>query len=154
MMRYTFLGVGLLLVILGLDAKDHRNIDQTQFPPTYVPSGQEIYRQFCAACHGVDAKGNGPAASRLKTVPPDLTILAKRNKGKFPYEYVSCVLRFGTGPSAHGSSDMPTWGPIFQILDKENEKAVQQRITNLTNYLASLQEGSAGDVPAKIPPTE
>jgi hypothetical protein len=84
-------------------------------------------------------------------MPPDLTLLAKRNMGKFPYEYVASVLRFGPGPSAHGSSDMPTWGPVFQILDKDNEQAVQQRIRNLSNYLASLQEGAGGDLPAKIP---
>jgi mono/diheme cytochrome c family protein len=150
-MRYALLGAALVFVILGLNARGRRNVDQTQFPPTYVPSGQEIYRQFCAACHGADAKGNGPAASRLKTMPSDLTLLAKRNMGKFPYEYVASVLRFGPGPSAHGSSDMPTWGPIFQILDKDNEQAVQQRIKNLTNYLASLQEGGGGEVPAKIP---
>lgn len=150
-MRYLLLGGLLLGLILGLNARDHRTVDQTQLPPTYVPSGQEIYHQFCAACHGLDGKGNGPAASRLKTMPADLTTLAKRNMGKFPYEYVASVLRFGPGPSAHGSSDMPTWGPIFQIIDKDNEKAVQQRIKNLSNYLASVQEGNGGDVPAKIP---
>ena len=60
--------------------------------------------------------------------------------GKFPYEYVSSILRFGPGPSAHGSSDMPTWGPIFSIIEKGNEKAVQERIKRLSAYLASLQE--------------
>lgn len=143
-MRYAFLWSALLLVIFAAQARNHPNVDETQFPPSYVPSGQEIYHQFCAACHGMDAKGNGPAASRLKTMPPDLTILAKRNMGKFPYDYVSDVLRFGPGPSAHGSSEMPTWGPIFQIIDKNNERAVQQRIKNLCAYLASLQEGAQG----------
>ena len=143
-MRYALLGGALLFAFLTVVANDHTTGNQAQFPPTYVPSGQEIYQQFCAACHGPDAKGNGPAASRLKTPPPDLTTLAKRHTGKFPYDYVAGVLRFGPGPSAHGSSDMPTWGPIFQIIDKNNERAVQQRIKNLSAYLASLQEGSAG----------
>jgi mono/diheme cytochrome c family protein len=146
-MRYALLGSALLLVMFATHARSHPTVDQTQFPPSYMPSGQEMYQQFCAACHGADAKGNGPAASRLKTMPPDLTTLAKRNMGKFPYDYVSSVLRFGPGPSTHGSSDMPTWGPIFQIIDKDNERAVQQRIKNLSNYLASLQEGSGGITP-------
>ncbi len=150
-MRHALLGSALLFVIFALSAQGRPNVDQTQFPPSYMPSGQEIYHQFCAACHGSDAKGNGPATSRLRTMPPDLTTLAKRNGGKFPYDYVSEILRFGPGPSAHGSSDMPTWGPIFQILDKDNERAVQQRIKNLANYLASLQEGAGGNVPGKIP---
>jgi len=51
--------------------------------------------------------------------------------GKFPYEYVSSVLLFGPGLTAHGSANMPTWGPIFLYLDKHNEDAAQQRIKNL-----------------------
>jgi hypothetical protein len=35
---------------------------------------------------------------------------------------------------------MPAWGPIFRYYDKQNERAVQQRIRNLCDYLASLQE--------------
>ena len=34
---------------------------------------------YCASCHGLDARGNGPAAFVLKTTPPDLTALAKRH---------------------------------------------------------------------------
>lgn len=139
-MRPALLVGALLFIIVAAVAKDQPIGDQAPFPSSYVPSGKVMYKEFCAACHGADAKGNGPAASTLKTQPPDLTTLAKRHIGKFPYEYVSSVLRFGPGPSAHGSSDMPTWGPIFQFIDKNNERAVQQRIKNLCNYLASLQE--------------
>jgi len=100
-----------------------------------------MYKQYCAACHGSDAKGQRPAASMLKVPVADLTTLAQRHGGKFPYDYVSGVLRFGPGPTIlHGSADMPTWGSIFQYLDKNNEGAVQHRIRNLCNYLASLQE--------------
>ena len=144
-MRYALLASVLLCAILPISANE-RTTNTNQFPPSYVPSGQEIYQQFCAACHGGDAKGSGPAASRLRTAPPNLTKLTERNMGKFPYEYVANILRFGPGPSAHGSSEMPTWGPIFQIVDKDNERAVQQRIKNLCNYLASIQ-GDNGQAP-------
>jgi mono/diheme cytochrome c family protein len=150
-MRYIIFLGSTLLIAIAIHANNRPTVNQSQFPPTYVPSGQEMYHQYCAACHGADAKGNGPAASRLKTMPPDLTKLAQRNMGNFPSDYVASVLRFGLGPTAHGSSDMPTWGPIFQFIDKDNERAVEQRIKNLSNYLASLQEGARGDVPAKIP---
>jgi hypothetical protein len=76
----------------------------------------------------------------LKTPPPDLTTLTRRHMGKFPYDYVKAILEFGSSPSAHGSSDMPTWGPIFRYNDKQNERVVQQRIKNLCDFLASLQE--------------
>lgn len=138
-MRYIVLASALLFLISSAIANDGSAVNQTQLPSSYVPSGQEMFQQFCAACHGADAKGDGPAASNLKTPPADLTTLAKRHTGKFPYEYVSSVLRFGPGPSAHGSSDMPTWGPIFQIIEKNNEEGVRQRIKRLCDYLASLQ---------------
>ncbi len=63
-------------------AHDGRTVNP-QFPPSYIPSGQEMYKQFCAACHGADGKGDGPAASNLKTRPSDLTTLAKRHEGSF-----------------------------------------------------------------------
>lgn len=131
-----------LVFVLSTAAVNRKaTVDQAQFPPTYVPSGQQMYRQYCAACHGTDAKGHGPAADSLKKPPSDLTTLAQRHGGSFPYTYLSDVLLFGPGVAAHGSANMPTWGPIFLFLDKHNETAVRQRIKNLGNYLASLQVG-------------
>lgn len=111
-----------------------------QFPPTYVPSGKVMFKQYCAACHGADAKGRGPATPTLNMRVPNLTTLSKRHDGKFPLEYVENVLRFGPGVSAHGSPEMPVWGPVFQYLDNYNEAAVRQRIKNLCDYLESIQE--------------
>jgi mono/diheme cytochrome c family protein len=132
----------MALVVSGIASAQVRLAppDQSPFPSTYVPSGEHLYKQFCSACHGVDAKGQGPAAASLKMPPPDLTTLAKRHMGKFPEEYVSSVLLFGPGTTAHGASDMPTWGPVFLYLDKHDEAAVKQRIKNLTTYLKSLQQ--------------
>ena len=111
-----------------------------EIPPTYVPSGEAMYKQYCAACHGPEGKGDGPAAFTLKTPPADLTTLTARHMGTFPREYVENILRFGPGLKAHGSADMPTWGSIFRMLDKNNERAVQQRIKNITDYLATMQK--------------
>jgi mono/diheme cytochrome c family protein len=80
-------------------------------PPTIAASGKQTYMQSCASCHGIDARGEGPAAFVLKTPPPDLTRLARRHGGKFPYEYISDMLRFGTRVVSHGSSDMHIWDP-------------------------------------------
>jgi mono/diheme cytochrome c family protein len=127
-----------VLLIAGVGAANP-SINDSQLPSTYMPTGEQIYKQYCATCHGADARGNGPLAAVLKTPPPDLTTLSKRHAGKFPYDYVADVIRFGPGVSAHGSSDMPTWGPIFRFFDKRNESVVRQRIKNLCDYLASLQ---------------
>ena len=142
-MRRTLLTAVVLWATMALGAMVPLAIGSPsidEIPPTYVPSGEAMYKQYCGACHGLDGKGNGPAAFTLKMPPPDLTTLAARHMGTFPREYVGNILRFGPGTSAHGSSEMPTWGTIFQLIDKNNERAVQQRIKNLTDYLASLQQ--------------
>ena len=139
-MRRAVLFTTLLFVTCVAGARGRSAADDT-LPSDYVPSGKVMFKQYCAVCHGVAAKGDGPYALMLKVPPANLTTLAKRHEGKFPYDYVSDVLRFGPGPNIlHGTSDMPTWGPIFQYLDKNDEGAVKQRIKNLCNYLASLQE--------------
>jgi mono/diheme cytochrome c family protein len=117
----------------------HQN-DKTQLPPTYVPSGKQMYKEYCASCHGVDGKGRGPIAPSFRKPTPDLTRLSKRYAGTFPEGYVAAVLRFGPGFAAHGSSEMPVWGPIFQYLDNYDEAAVRQRIKNLCDFLESIQE--------------
>jgi len=95
--------------------------------------------QYCAPCHGADAKGTGPAASAMKVPPADLTQLAKKHNGKYPANSVASELKFGNGPGAHGSADMPVWGPLFQSLDKFHDTTVQQRISNLVTYIGTLQ---------------
>jgi mono/diheme cytochrome c family protein len=107
---------------------------------TIHEDAKDMYMHYCAACHGANGKGLGPSADALKTPPSDLTTLSKRHDGKFPYEYVTSVLQFGTRIVAHGSSDMPIWGPIFGSMENYNEAAVKERIRKLCEYLASIQE--------------
>jgi mono/diheme cytochrome c family protein len=144
-MRFSWVLVLSLITVASVfrtdSAKGQSQFDQPQLPSNYVPSGKILFKEYCAVCHGAGAKGDGPAGSMLKVPPADLTTLARRHGGAFPYEYVSGVLRFGTGATIlHGKSDMPVWGPIFQYYDNNNESAVKQRIKNLCDYLASLQE--------------
>jgi mono/diheme cytochrome c family protein len=139
-MRYSLL-VAALLILAGAAGAQSKAVDsQDQFPPDFVPSGKSMFKQYCAACHGLDAKGHGPDRAALKVPAADLTTLAKRHGGEFPYDLVTNILRFGPGVAAHGSSDMPTWGGIFQYMDNYNQATVQKRIKNLCDYLATLQE--------------
>jgi mono/diheme cytochrome c family protein len=112
--------------------------DKDQLPANYVPSGGQIFKQYCAACHGVGAKGNGPVRRSLRLPAPDLTTLTKRHGGKCPYAYVTGVLRFAPGVPSHGSGSMPMWGPLFEYY--YNRSSAEKRIQNLCDYLASLQE--------------
>jgi len=108
---------------------------------TSPASGKEMFVAYCAVCHGKDAKGSGPATPALKVTPPDLTMLAQRNGGKYPAGEVMAVIQFGPGaPKAHGSKDMPIWGPPFRRLsDNAGSPEVAQRLTNLAEYIRSLQ---------------
>jgi mono/diheme cytochrome c family protein len=135
---------GMLVVAAGLslaqDKTDQKAaVKQTTIKQTSPASGKEMYTQYCAPCHGLDAKGKGPAAGAMKTAPTDLTQLAKTHGGKYPADSVASVLKFGNGPGAHGSADMPVWGPLLQSLDKYHDTAVQQRIANIVSYIESLQ---------------
>jgi mono/diheme cytochrome c family protein len=107
--------------------------------PTNAASGQEMFKSYCAVCHGEDAKGNGPAASAMKVPPIDLTTLAQKNGGKYPAMHVSSVVRGEADLPAHGSKDMPVWGPLFFRLSQGHEAEVQQRIANLNEYIESIQ---------------
>src|SRR5277367_6830526 len=110
--RAMILSCVLLTLIVGLDAQDKPAA--TSPPPK---SGAGTYKEYCAACHGRTGKGDGPAVSALKVRPPDLTNLARRHGGKFPNTYVAEVLRNGVVLDAHGTAEMPIWGPLFMSLD-------------------------------------
>jgi mono/diheme cytochrome c family protein len=103
------------------------------------PSGAQLYKQLCAACHGNDLKGNGPAPAPFKDVPPDLSTLARRHGGSFPHAYVSDVLRNGITLPDHGPAEMPTWGADLRAGAGLNAAQVAIRIANLSEYLESLQ---------------
>ena len=103
-------------------------------------SGKQTFMNHCAACHGEDGRGHGPAASALKTAPPDLRTLAIRHDGKFPESYVARIVRSGDPMAGHGSSEMPVWGPVFSMQANGDEAGVQKRIKKLCEYLASIQD--------------
>ena len=106
---------------------------------TLPNDGKNMFNNYCAVCHGTDGKGTGPAASALKAAPTDLTTLAKNAGGKYPAPHVASVIRGQATTSAHGSQDMPVWGPLFSSISQGHEAQVQQRITNLVDYVATLQ---------------
>lgn len=145
MLKKGMILLGTLVVGAGLalaqDKTDQKPaVKEAAIKQTNAASGKEMFTQYCAPCHGTDGKGNGPAASALKTPPADLTLLAKKHDGKFPANSVSSTLKFGAGSAgAHGSAEMPVWGPLFHSLDKYHDGAVQQRISNIVTYIDGLQ---------------
>lgn len=130
----------LLLVVLALVAVAQQQpvIKKAPAKPTSAASGEEMYINYCASCHGTDLKGNGPAAPALKEPATDLTLLARQNQGEFPALHVQQVIQ-GNGTAAHGSAEMPVWGPVFRSLSQGDRALVQLRIRNLTQYIEAQQ---------------
>jgi mono/diheme cytochrome c family protein len=102
--------------------------------------GADLFKAYCASCHGADAKGNGPMANSLKVKPPDLTRISERNSGTFPFVRIQRII---SGEqqlvSGHGSREMPVWGPIFSQVTRDDMDLGRVRIDNLTRYLQGIQ---------------
>ncbi len=126
-------------VALGKAQEKDKTVKKAPIQHTSPASGQEMFTSYCAPCHGKDAKGGGPASVDLKSAPPDLTTLAKRHDGKFPEQYVTSVLRNGVKAPAHGSAEMPVWGPILAAVSDNDQAVTNMRISNLVRYLESIQ---------------
>jgi mono/diheme cytochrome c family protein len=101
--------------------------------------GPNLYKAYCAVCHGPNAKGDGPMAMVLKTAPSDLTRISSRNGGMFPLAKVRQIIA-GEEPRAagHGTRQMPIWGPIFSQVAWDQDLG-RVRVDNLARYLESLQ---------------
>ena len=100
--------------------------------------GKDLFRLYCGSCHGADGTGKGPAAGALKTPPANLTTIRSRHGGTFPRDEIVTFITTGNRVAAHGSSEMPVWGPIFQGLDPSPART-RVRIDNLVSFIESLQ---------------
>ena len=110
---------------------------------TAADAGKMYYRQYCATCHGPNGKGDGPLAASLKSKSTDLTQLAKKNGGKFPYMDVLDYIDGEKPVASHGSKEMPAWGETFQsdsAGDPMQQAMVRGRLMLLTDYIRSIQE--------------
>ena len=135
--------VSFIFLTLGVMASaqdtSKEPVKRVPIKPTSAASGQDMYKSYCAACHGVDGKGNGPASDALKVPATNLATLAQKNGGKYPALKVAAVIHGDDQMAAHGSKDMPIWGSLFWGLSGGHDAEVQQRIVNLNKYIESLQ---------------
>lgn len=140
MLKRLLLTTFAAVVAVGMGYADQSTtkvvIPVTKTSPT---SGKQMFTSYCAPCHGVDGRGHGPAATALKAQPTDLTGMCKKNHGRFPDTHIVSVLQFGTDVPAHGTVDMPVWGPILGKMNVTNAQDKQLRISNLSRYLESIQ---------------
>ena len=123
--------VGCFVAVQQAKAEGH--------PASARASGKALFKQYCASCHGDDAKGAGPAAVAFKVQPPDLTVLSRQNNGKFSKDRVVEAIRGERKESAHGSTDMPVWGPMFLGLAGMNQVEAERHIQDVAEYIKSVQ---------------
>ncbi|MBZ5685484.1 MAG: cytochrome c [Acidobacteriia bacterium] len=113
LIRSISLIVGLVVCLAIFGASQQKEIRHVPVKLTSPASGPKMFKAYCAVCHGIDGRGNGPAAEALKVPPSDLTALAKRNAGKYPSDHVTSAIRGELHLPPHGSKEMPVWGALF-----------------------------------------
>lgn len=108
-------------------------------------SGEELFERFCAACHGTEARGDGPVARSLNVAVPDLTRIAERRGGSFPAQEIRETIDGRSLVRAHGTRAMPVWGYelwMEQGGDVTAEADARSLIGRLVRYLESIQSDS------------
>lgn len=102
--------------------------------------GSRIFQYRCAACHGTDGRGHGPASLTLKHAAPNLTLIAKRNGGRFPYQQIKEVIEGKQESSlARGFRQMPIYGPIFHDIEADQDWG-EVRLDAITRQVESMQQ--------------
>ena len=106
-----------------------------------APSGSGLFLNYCASCHGPQAKGDGPVAAAMQKKPADLTGIAKRNGGKFPTEIVSRTIDGKNPVMGHGGQGMPVWSDALKRAPGgTGPDAVKTKIDALVQYIESIQQ--------------
>ena len=104
--------------------------------------GKSEFQSLCAACHGSNGKGKGPLSEQLKVPPSDLTVLAKKNNGTFPFDAVYKTIYGIKVIIGHGTRDMPIWGFRFTA---DPSKALNP--TQSYSVFGALGVGELGGIP-------
>ena len=127
--------IPLLLMLSGVSAAVAEDLSTS--------SGAQLFNRYCASCHGKGGQGDGPVAPFFKLMPPDLTLISRRNGGSFPADRVHRIIDGRQAISPHGAREMPVWGFEFEwtATDPAGARAAaESSIGKLVEYLRSIQK--------------
>jgi mono/diheme cytochrome c family protein len=161
MLRRAALTAGLALALFLVPASTRSQepgVKKIQFRAIASVSGKDVYKAYCAYCHGDDGKGRGPEAAVLRVPPADLTTIASRAGGKFEAHAVEDKINgwnkvprsmkdaaamkqaMDTGRNVQDVPVMPLFGPLFAELYPQEIRDRQIRMANLIRFIKSIQE--------------
>ena len=128
--RLVLLAMGGLVVARGI-------------PAAADDVGKQLFLRYCSACHGESGKGDGVVSQLMTPKPTDLTQLAKKAGGKFPFYDVVHAIDGRETVRAHGDSAMPVWGEAFK--EEEHgalgaEAVTRSKAVVITSYVETLQK--------------
>ncbi|HEY5599318.1 MAG TPA: c-type cytochrome [Candidatus Manganitrophaceae bacterium] len=88
--------------------------------------GHHLFKHYCAVCHGISGKGNGPNAQNIDPHPADLT--GPETSALSDQEIYQTIDRGGAAVELSGY--MPPWGKTLS----------REQIQSLLAYIRSLQK--------------
>lgn len=103
--------------------------------PAVPEHADAMYRQYCASCHGLSGRGDGPAAEALSPRPSDLTA------STLDLPALMKVIDGRRTVRAHGSGAMPVWGRVFEETAPDEERKNRQALRDvqaIAEYVQSL----------------
>lgn len=127
--------IPLLLISSGMSAAGAEDLSTS--------SGAQLFKRYCASCHGAGGQGDGPVAPFFKLTPPDLTLISRRSGGSFPSERVRRIIDGREAIPPHGVREMPVWGLEFEWTATEPaaaRAASETSIARLVEYLRTIQK--------------
>jgi mono/diheme cytochrome c family protein len=116
------------------------SVAPAQTPPARdgKASGAQLYKAFCASCHGETGKGDGPAADLSTPRAPDLTMIQRKAGGTFPRAQLLGRLD-GTNPPKGHEAQMPNWRNVLRRTEGDDERVIQKRLEELVSHVEALQ---------------
>jgi len=119
------------------DKEEGQDVDMT-----LAEMGRPYFQAYCASCHGITGRGDGPASVSLRSRPADLTQIAARRGGRFSRGEIAQFVDGRFSVSAHGSREMPVWGEVFtrEIPEADVAESIARgKVLVLVEYLKSIQ---------------